>query len=202
MGGQFNSRVFKGSVAEVRKEFDSWVKNAEYENGHAGNYTGSISEKGRGGLAFPHFDKPFKNADLAGQWLEDNNGKWDDAQAVPFITDTKMASASVNGRKRVEATAKKYEDAFVRMERDFLQQLISIKSASKSCRHCTSKIVKKHLKPECQVCGGDMYSPTQRKRLAVAGKKANDAERELRHFEPKYVGGKGVAYVVGGWCSS
>ena len=89
MGGAFNSAVFHGDMAEVRKQFDAWVSEAEYENGHAGNYTGSIAEKGRGGLTFPHFAKPFKNANLAGQWLEDNNGKWDDAQAVPFVTGEK-----------------------------------------------------------------------------------------------------------------
>jgi translation initiation factor 2 beta subunit (eIF-2beta)/eIF-5 len=201
MGGQFNSAVFKGSPEAVRKEFNSWVSEAEYESGHAGNYTGSISEKGRDGLQFPSLT-PFKNRDQAEDWLQEHNEKWGPAQAVPFITNTKEASASVNKRKRLVEAEKKYREAYEKLEREFLSALTNIKSASKSCRHCTSKIVKKHLHPECQVCGGDMYSSTQRKRLAVAGKKANDAERELRHFEPKYVGGKGKAYVVGGWCSS
>jgi len=88
------------------------------------------------------------------------------------------------------------------MERDFRSSLSNIKSAFKSCRHCTSKIAKKHLKSECQICGKDMLSDTQVKRLAKAVMKLGAAEKELRLFEPKYVGGKGIAYVVGGWCSS
>jgi len=202
MGAQFNARIFHGSEAEVIKEFNTWVSNSQYENGHAGNYTGSISEKGKNGLIFPRFDKPFKAEDLAEDWLQENNGKWDDAMAVPFLTGEKIASASVNSKKRLEEKAKKLDDALVKLERQFLSELISIKSAYKSCRHCTSKIVKKHLKPECQVCGGDMYSETQRKRLQVAGRKSGEADRALRHWEPKKVTGKGVAYMVGGWCSS
>jgi hypothetical protein len=197
MGGQFNSAVFKGNETSVRKDFRDWVNEDRHENGH-GPYSGGIGMKE--GLEFVNIT-PFKNAGQAEDWLSNNNSKWESAQAVPFITDTKEASASVNKRKRLVADEKKYREAFEKLERQFLSEITGIKSAFKSCKKCTSKIAKKYLKRECPVCNSDMYSETQEKRLAVAGKKFANAERSLRHFEPKYVGGKGKAWVVGGWCS-
>lgn len=199
MGGEFNARVFQtDDSSEVKKEFDRWVADARYERGH-GPYTGSIGEKD--GLRFSGVG-PFKNVDEAEEYLINNNEKWGPAEAVRFVTNERLTTASANAKKRLNDAILKAKANLEALKKKFDDDLRKSKSAFRSCKKCSSKIAKKYIKDDCQVCGESMISATQSSRIRKAEQKVYDAQANMRKWQPKMTKGKSVNYLVGGWCSS
>jgi len=80
MGAEFNLATTKEKPTQ--DWYDELIRQAEYQSGHAGNYTGSFSEA-VGKLGFPTTET-FPNFEAAEEWLGDNAQKWEPALAVPF----------------------------------------------------------------------------------------------------------------------
>jgi len=80
MGACFNIATTKEKPTQ--EWYDELIRQAEYECGHAGNYTGSFAEA-IGTLGFPTTET-FASFQDAEEWLGDHAEKWEPALAVPF----------------------------------------------------------------------------------------------------------------------
>jgi len=95
--------------------------------------------------------------DKAVEYIEKNDRGWYDCLAVKYKSYKKIESAKL---KKLEIRSKEAYDKWINEDNKIYMQ--NIKSMYPSCRHCNSKMLRKHLLKSnyCPVCGMDLRSET------------------------------------------
>ena len=198
MGAEFNDVSFKEENKDkVRKLWANEVKNAEYENGHAGNYTGSIAELG---TSIDFTNVLVGDYETAEEYLSDNHRKWDCALAVQYVINSTVKS---NARDKLKEKEQKAYTDWQTLEKKLTSEISNAKSKTISCKRCDSKVNRSYVKTHwCPVCASDLLSPTAKARLVKAKEKYTIAKSTQENYTPKIAKGSKKAWLVGGWCSS
>ena len=202
MGSSFNYRTYTGTREYAIKRWNSDVEDAEYESGHGGNYTGSISELGRG---FTEVGKIFKNEDEAVEYIEEHHSKWDGAMAVCYYKQGGIAKSSANKKAKLEEklkTAIRYSN---QLKEKLINEIKNAKSKLIGCTKCGSKLNRKYINHNgaCPLCSNSLLSATAKKRIQVSWDKAKKAEKEFKGYKPKTSKSATTkVWVIGGHCSS
>ena len=199
MGADFNTIAFVGTKEQVLREWNSEVEQAQYECGHGGNYTGSISELGKG---FSDTGKVFNSRSEAEDYIEEHHQKWDGAMAVQYFE----GSAPQNQSKKKQVLsdkANKLRGIHFNLEKKLSQDIKNAKSKTVGCKNCDSKVNRDFLNSSsCPVCGKTLLSDTAQTRIQNSYRNWQKALSDYDSFEPKAKATGKKKWLVGGWCSS
>jgi len=203
MGASFNAISYQGTRDQVLKKWNSDVEDTQYECGHGGNYTGSISELGKG---FNDTGKTFKSREEAEEYIEEHHQKWDGAMAVRYLKKGGLAKSSASKQARLQSSLDKAIGYRESLQRKVVSDLRNAKSKLIGCRNsgCQSKINRNFITVDgkCPLCHQSLLSPTAQNRLAVADNKVVKAQRDLRNYKPtESKSAKTTMWLIGGWCS-
>lgn len=202
MGASFNAISYTGTEKQMLKEWARDVDDAEYEHGHGGNYTGSISELGHGVQVS---NKVFNSYDEASEYILDHHNKWDGAMGVRYYKKGGLNKSSANKKEKLQekvSSAEKYRD---NLANKMVSDIKNAKSKFIGCNICGSKINRKYITHNgtCPLCATSFLSPTAKKRISVANEKVIKARKDLSDYKPTLSKtAKATAWLVGGWCSS
>ena len=181
---------------ELHERFNDEAEMAGEECGKGG-YSGSLYEKS--GLTI--IDKTFSSSDEAYDHICDNNGKWDNAWAVPYKATVTVPKSTLTSKKTQLAKA---EADLKKLETDAIKAIKGTKSKTIGCKSCGSSINRKYVRSlDCNVCGKtDAFkTETLKKRIKTKQDKIITLKAEVRNMSNETVKKQGINYVVGGWCS-
>lgn len=200
MGASFNVMSFQGTVNEVSKRWNACVEEAQHCCGHAGNYTGSISELGKG---FNDTGKILKDRDEAERYIEEHHQKWDRAMAVRYRKQGGLTKGSANKKAKLQADVERAVCDLDTLKTNLFNVIKNAKSKTIGCTKCESKVNRSYLRDtRCPVCGTDLWSKTAIERMNRAEAKICKAKEKLRNYKPKTsASAKTEMWLIGGWCS-
>jgi hypothetical protein len=201
MGSEFNSYIHSSSnptKSELRDEFRGEQEEARDQYGND-TYAGHLGIKG--GLDIED-GRIFKDENEACDYIEEHNGKWDSALAVPFKARVSVPSSSRT--KAIEAVTKCEKDLA-----DFRVKTLSDIKATKSktigCKNCGSSTNRKFVNSfNCVVCGSKnaYLSTTSLNRIKAKQVKLDNFRDKRNNITGGFKDAQGVKYMVGGWCPS
>ena len=214
MGGEYNTRTYKGKLNRdtVRTKVADTTEQMNWEGGND-SYSGHWGVK-NGGVDF--CSTTFKTESEADEWLCDNNDKWGNVGACYFDNEagtkaqrtrvdklnTKLNEANAIHRTLVANVQEISEGALIKMK--------SVKSKTKSCKHCGARHIVRDLTSTTCKCGETLLSDTEVKRIAKAEtnarakvaksyEKITKADTTLRELKAEL--GIVQGWLCGGWCS-
>jgi hypothetical protein len=197
MGSEYQSFTVRNnpSAKEIRHEFDGYRDDRySVEEG----YSGTLYEKGHIRILD---NKVFKNEDEAEEYLSDENGKWDDAWAVPFHDMCDLPKAT---KVRAKKALDKAKQEVIDFEADIVKRIRNAKSKTISCSCCKTRFQRTSIHSiSCNNCNRvtGIASATDQKRLNTKRQNVRKAEKKYSEVRNDTKKGKGISYVCGGNCS-
>lgn len=199
MGGQFKEIIIDGKLTDdqIKREFKEEVSYGQSYNGHQDGYSGDFQTCS----GVTNTNKTFDSYAEAETYVQENAQKWENALAVYFYDKPQsVRKYSIPLQKRTNDAEKRYAE----LEAEFYDSIHTAKSKTIGCKKCVSSINRNYVKhAECPICGHNLMSATQIKRLQVARQKVTDL-RNKRDASVKTVKPpkRGVINtMIGAWCA-
>lgn len=202
MGGHNIEMIKKGELS--RSKVDKLVQRAHSEDAHGKGhsaYSGGWNTCSDFGGVGP--SKVFDSFNEAWEYLSDNVRKHEYGYAYFRDLDTAKLDKDKTLQK-LEEQFKKAKNRVVELEQEACDNIKSAKSKTVGCTGCESKLNRQYVKnAKCPLCGEDLRSDTNKKRIKAARKKAREIEKKARERHDYLAEKKGeINTIIYGYAAS
>lgn len=200
MGASFQSVTFEGTKEQLSKwYYKELIPRLNSEYGHQQGYSGHFNSCD--GLSI--LNKEFNSRSEAMNYLDSNLSKREVA-AVQFWDDKNGSMPAKPDKiklKLKDAYDKAYEDVSA-LKKLIIKSLKEAVSKTIGCDKCGSKLNRNYLNSQfCPLCGNNLVSATNQKRLEFAKQKLEKFEKAYNEYKsPLNTKGKVLKWLVGGVC--